>query len=145
MGMLGTPSPLGGDFASGYGQDEGSDVVSSPRGSELWGGSSARRPTGVPARLYPVHTSPGAQPSQRGTRFLPRCNTPLPAACVTLLPAQRAGAAARPRPGLASTMSLSPPQLLANPARGSRSRGVTLGSHGIAASWGSVTIVGSGK
>lgn len=77
-------------------------------------------PAGVPARLCPVpaRTSPGAQPSQRGARFLPRCNTPLPAACVTPLPAQRAGAAARPRPGLASAMSSSPPWLLANPARG---------------------------
>lgn len=143
-GDAGVTQPLGEDFASGYRQDKGSAVVSSLRGSKLWS-SSGRHPTGVPARICPSCTSPGAQPSQHGTRFVPRCNTPLPASCVTPLPTQRAGAAARPRPGLASTVSSSPPQLLANPAHGGRSPGVTPGSHGVAVSRGSVTVAGSGK
>lgn len=121
MGMLGSPNPTESILPLAMGTTKAQSWFPAPVGPSCR--EQGRVPAGVPTQLCPTtaRTSPGAQPSQRGARFLPRCNTPLPAACVTPLPAQRAGAATRPRPGLASAMSSSPPWLLANPARGSRS------------------------
>lgn len=72
-------------------------------GSKLWGSSAQCPPPALPHARKPRRAAP-----QRGTRFLPHCDTPLPAACVTPLPAQSAGAAAHPRPGPASTFVPSP-------------------------------------
>lgn len=149
MGMLGTPTPSEGDFASGYGQDECSDVVSIPP-LPWWGPSCGAAvptvPTAVPARLCPTRPSPGARPSRRAACSLPRCNTPLPAACVT----RRCQHEERGQPP-AHGPAWHPPCLRPLPgswltrhaAAGAEDR--RRGSHGIAASQASVSVVSAGK
>lgn len=137
-GDAGDTQPLGGGSARGCGQDEGSAVVSSPHGSKLWAAAPGVPPAS-PHGSAPHGLAPRAALPARRTVPAPLQHA-ASSACVTALPAQSAGAAACPRPGLASATSSPPPQLLANPARGSRSRGVTLGSHGTATSRGSGTV-----
>lgn len=89
---------------------------------------------GAAAPGVPPHV-PTHAPTQHRTRFLPHCDMPLPAACVTrrCQHKERGQPPAHARPGT-HRVSI-PPRLLANPARGSWGRGPTLGLHRCCQLW----------
>lgn len=128
----GTRQHRGGDAGDTHPLEELLPAATGRTRAQMWfpmGPSWGVAVPGVPPDL-PTHA-----PTQHRTHFLPRCNTPLPAACVTrrCQHKERGQLPAHAWPGT-HRVSI-PPRLLANPARGSRGRGATPGLHWCCRLW----------